>query len=523
MHNWAQKWATERPRQYTMTWVTFWNFCSVAQRAIMYGWNVWVEQLFRIFYGDSEYTMARGGPVFAFSLISFSMGMGNLIITFTRFQDPNKIFNIFGFKFRGGRNRTAYIIGLIASTISSILMGLAVQYKQLWLLYIGCATFGFFGAGMQPLNKFAVTMSYYAVGQKGIGSGFSNAWPGVWAASFSYWGTALSDHLSVQSAIYIAAAISVVLCLVPIPFSNVVVPNLSKYHQRSKERLELASELAKTEVMQPVALPIAEVLRTPQFWLMWFAFFFMMTPGFGIKYLISPMLANVFDASDSVQNLASFLFLVLYSFARFLGGALNWLFDAMILMRVITFSAVPVLILQGWLATQYDSSAALYGFIVCQCIIGMVLGASKVLVTLLWLEVFGAVNYLNSFGILLTSWGTASLIGPILGWWSLSGHGLSTDPTYKTDLSNAVAIFCYTSAGALAVAFLTSFLIKNIDFAKYQHFKEASSSSGDPEEAISGKVSKSSIDESEALLSQDESELSLRKSLVDAEEVVGAE
>ena len=23
MHNWAQKWASERPRQYTMTWVTY--------------------------------------------------------------------------------------------------------------------------------------------------------------------------------------------------------------------------------------------------------------------------------------------------------------------------------------------------------------------------------------------------------------------------------------------------------------------------------------------------------------------
>ena len=142
MHNWAQKWATERPRQYTMTWVTFWNFCSLGNCAVAYGWNVWVDQLFKIFYGDSEYTMARGGPVFAFSLIIFSLGIGNLVIALTRFQDPNKVFNILGFKFRGGRNRASYILGLLLSTISTILMGLAVQYKQLWLLYIGCAGLG---------------------------------------------------------------------------------------------------------------------------------------------------------------------------------------------------------------------------------------------------------------------------------------------------------------------------------------------------------------------------------------------
>ena len=247
----------------------------------------------------------------------------------------------------------------------------------------------------------------------------------------------------------------------------------------------------------------------------------MMTPGFGIKYLISPMIANVFDASDSVQSLASFLFLVLYSISRFLGGALDWLFDAMILLRIVTFLAVPVLVVQGWLATQHATSAALYGFIACQCFVGMVLGASKVLIFILCFNVFGAINFPNSCGVLLSTFGTAALIGPILGWWSLSGHGLPTDPTYKSELSDAVAIFCYVSAGSQAIACLMSFLITNIDFAKYQHLKEASGS-GDAEEAISGSVSKGSndsTDETEALLSQHE--LDFRQSVADAEKVIG--
>jgi nitrate/nitrite transporter NarK len=485
MHNWAKKWASERPRQYTMTWVTFCNFCSVAQRSVMYGWNIWVDQLVGMFYGTSEYTMARGGPVYAFSLIGVSMAIANTIMTFMRMQDPNKTFNILGFKFRGGQHRAFYIVGLIASTISLIVMGLAVQYTQLWLLYIGCVAFGFLAAGMQPLQKFQVTMSYYNVGQKGVGSGFRSAWPGIWAASFSYWGSALSDDLSVQSAIYISAAISALVSLVPIPFANVEIPKLSKYHQRSKERLELESDEAKTEVIPPVYIPLAEVLRTRQFWLMWLAFFIMMIPGFGIKYLISPMLADVFDASRLVQQTASFLFLILYALARFLGGALNWFFDAMLLMRVITFLAVPLFIVQGWLATQYDSTVAMYFFIVCQCFVGMLLGASKVLITLLWLKIFGAINYLDSFPVLLTSWASAQLIGPILGWWSLSGHGVNTDPTYKSSLGDAVAIYCYASAGAQAAAFLTSFLITNIDFAKYQHVqKQSNNSTNDVEKVI---------------------------------------
>ena len=129
-------------------------------------------------------------------------------------------------------------------------------------------------------------------------------------------------------------------------------------------------------------------------------------------------------------------------------------------------------IVQGWLATQYEASAALYGFVACQCLVGMVLGASKVLISLLCFDVFKAINFTGSFSILWSTFGTASLLGPVLGWWSLSGHGMPTDANFKHDLSHAVAIFCYISAGAQAVCFVLSLFIKNLDFSKYADDEE---------------------------------------------------
>ena len=118
------------------------------------------------------------------------------------------------------------------------------------------------------------------------------------------------------------------------------MPQLSKYHKQSQERLTSSSDGSLEEVAKPVILTFMQIVRTPQIWLMWLAFLFMMTPGFGIKYLISPMIANVYDASRSTQSLASFLFLMLYSLARFLGGALDYLVHAMTLFRAVTFLAV---------------------------------------------------------------------------------------------------------------------------------------------------------------------------------------
>ena len=338
LHNWAQKWAKERPRQYVMIWVTLWNFCSLSNTPVAYGWNVWVDDLVKIFYGDVPYTMSRGGPVFAFALIIFFMGWMATFMSLARLQDPTMEFSVFGwFTVRGGgSNRAWYGTGVLASTICTVLMGIAVQYKQLWLLCIGAAGFGIFAACMQPIARFVAILAFHAVGQKGVGNGLNSAMPGIWAASFSYWGVGLSDAMSIQTAIYIASGITLVLCLVPIPFSEVAVPQLSKYRKHSQERLALSQE----EVTEPVTLTVKQICRTPQIWIMWVAFLFMMTPGFGIKYLIAPMIGNVYDASSSTQSLASFLFLLLYAIARFLGGALDYLVDAMTLLRVITFLAV---------------------------------------------------------------------------------------------------------------------------------------------------------------------------------------
>ena len=342
VHNWAQKWAKERPRQYVLIWVTFWNFCTFSISSIAYGWNVWVDDLVEIFYGDVPYTMSRGGPVFAFSLMIFSICSTTTFISLARLQDPTMELSVFGwFTLRGGGSpRAWYITGIVGTTVSYVLMGVAVQYKQLWLLYMGAGCWGIFGACTQPVIRFVALLSFNAVGQKGVGTGLNSVMPGIWAASFSYWGVGLSDAMSIQTAIYIAAAISFALGLVAIPFTEVSVPELSKYRKRSQERLARLSDDSPKEIAKPVKLTAKQIVCTTQIWIMCVAFLFMMTPGFGIKYLIAPMIVNVYGASSSTQSLASFLFLFLYAMARFAGGALAHFVDAMILLRVITFLAV---------------------------------------------------------------------------------------------------------------------------------------------------------------------------------------
>ena len=196
-------------------------------------------------------------------------------------------------------------------------------------------------------------------------------------------------------------------------------------------------------------------------------FFFTMAPSFGIKYLISPMIASVWEANQSIQDLASFLFLFFYAIARFLGGAFDRYIDALFLLKILNVTAVIVHIIQGITTIWYNSDAALAGFIVCQVIIGSILGGVKILLVLLSIDIFGPMNMPNGVALLFCgAWGPASFIGPVAGWASLSGHGLKSGPNFKDDLSMAVAIYCYASAGSSAISFLTSFGITKFDFAQ---------------------------------------------------------
>ena len=112
------------------------------------------------------------------------------------------------------------------------------------------------------------------------------------------------------------------------------------------------------------------------------------------------------------------------------------------------------------------------GFIACQAVIGSVLGAAKCTLTLLVFDIYHTINLKVAVSMVVTNWGLASFVGPVFGWWSLSGAGSpSTGDLYKDKLSNSVSTFNYIAAGLSCVALMLTFFLRPIDFAADKYKK----------------------------------------------------
>ena len=161
-----QKLADERPRQYVGIWVTSWIIPVWSYSGIFWGWNVWVDTIYEIFYGDDPKTMGRGQVVYAFSLMVFISCWGLAYLSLGGFTRPG-----FEVNYLCGKTKrfllAYYIVSLILAPLGLCVMALACIYKRIEVLYIGCILYGLSYVFVQPFGRAVSTIAYSNVGLRG--------------------------------------------------------------------------------------------------------------------------------------------------------------------------------------------------------------------------------------------------------------------------------------------------------------------------------------------------------------------
>lgn len=159
--------------------------------------------------------------------------------------------------------RKCFIAGVLLMAAGGSLTAIATIYKSIVLLFVGCGPL--FGSGMGlifPVVR-SVPMLFFAspaVNLRGLGAGITGSAPGLWAASFSFWGLALSNAIGIGDAIFVAVAIMAALAVVPLPFIYVKPPACDTPTAAAVR----TSSNAGRDVPQ---LSYSQILKIPQFWL----------------------------------------------------------------------------------------------------------------------------------------------------------------------------------------------------------------------------------------------------------------
>jgi len=205
-----------------------------------------------------------------------------------------------------------------------------------------------------------------------------------------------------------------------------------------------------------------EIVSTPQFYIQFLGHFLCMLPGFVMKFNISVFSSALFQTNIQTEAIISFIFLFAYAIARlFVGLATGKLFSADIAAQLASGIQVPGFI--GVAVIVMTGSEYLLAYVVFEALIGIGLAAYKVTITMNALSRWSMSNFPTVSALFFLAFGFAGIIGPVIGWMSLSIQGnvpLENGRTadilgvvQKETTEKNVGIFFFVMAGVALAGF----------------------------------------------------------------------
>ena len=183
----------------------------------------------------------------------------------------------------------------------------------------------------------------------------------------------------------------------------------------------------------PVDYEIGEMLRTPQFYLLWIMFCF----GAGAGLMIIGKLAKIVDLQAGIR--AGFIFVAMLAIGNAAGRITAGVLSDRIgrtwtMFGVFIFQAVLMFLLRG-----LDTYGTLF---LASVLIGFNYGANLSVFPSATKDYFGLKNFGVNYGFVFTAWGAGGILGPLL-----SGYIYDTYKNFQT--AYLIAAICLLIAAGL--------------------------------------------------------------------------
>ncbi len=391
---------------------------------------------------------------------------------------------------------TLQAIGLSLITIGLLLGGISVQFKILWLLYIGCAVPCGLGAQCIFLRiVFSHQLWFKRINYQNFGSGLFGFIIGIWAAFFFLISVPLEANLKLSTILYIYSAIAFISVLypllniddnsliekpsaIPTKEDSIIASNdielttvsTTVESKGSDEQYKVIEDNAESPENEEIELSYSELLVLPQMWILFFFFAAVLTPGWGIKLSFISMLRVLYNATPSFSASMTAIYVIIYAFGRFFSGILaDYIgvlrtFDLMLIIKIIILIAVPQV--TTYLPRDGQNTEGCTIFITLICILGLMYGGSKALFYSIIFDVFGKINYKVAFSISFKGFGLSVIIGGITSAYSFS-ETLSpgqTEEEVAAAITRTSSEWFYSMAAGMFVGLVLLHSIKPVDY-----------------------------------------------------------
>jgi OFA family oxalate/formate antiporter-like MFS transporter len=337
------------------------------------------------------------------------------------------------------------------------LAAFALALQSLQLLYLGYGVISGIGIGMAYVTPVATATKWFP-DKKGLLAGAVSMGFGLGAFVVSMILAPLLMRLLHANLTLVFAALGAILGGVAI-ITSVTLKNPPAGYRPAgytpPESLPNRASDPYAPAMDAFDPPVKDFALTSQFGIMWFMFFLNITAGISIISLTSPLYQDIWKLDHPTMErtvLAGYGAALLAISSLFNGfGRVFWGAVSERLGRINTFRLLlsSQLVVFGMLMTEHNP----WIFAVLICYVLSCFGGGFAVMPSLVIDIYGAKRMPWLFGVLLTAWASAGILGPLM-----VAHLKDTFP------DRAIVYSFLLGIHVLAIGFVFSFLINDERF-----------------------------------------------------------
>lgn len=337
------------------------------------------------------------------------------------------------------------ILAMLGSALFAcgyFIAGWALENANLWVFYLGYGVVGGIGLGFGYVTPVATAAKWYPQ-HKGLATG-------TVIMGFGFGAFILSKLIAPILLVTASHDLSVLFTYLGVTFAVILLPASIFVVDPPKPQLSVQAASVGTEVSEEDEPGyLRRCLLSQEFFVIWLILFFCIVAGLAVISFQSPLLQDVWQLSDPAvepEQLALYGATLIAISSLFNGlGRLFWsmMSDWIGRVSVIRILLGSQLFVFGVLMTERNP----WVYSVLVCYILLCFGGGFAVVPALISDVFGEKKMSAIYGLVLTSWSVAGLVGPMY-----VGY-------FKDSYPDRAVIYCFLiGAGFLVTGLIVSML-----------------------------------------------------------------
>jgi OFA family oxalate/formate antiporter-like MFS transporter len=317
-------------------------------------------------------------------------------------------------------------IGGVLFGIGTLLSGLGDQMGNIWILYLGFGLIAGLGNGFGYITPIATLIRWFP-DKRGLVTGLAVMGFGAGAFFMGKIAPPMVISLGVTKTFYIWGIIFLILC----------TGSAQLFKNPPKGWLPAGFTPKASSVSAADSYTFDEAIKTRQWWMLWGMLFLNVTAGIGLISQLSPLAQDVIKKSDPMITAAALALAggsILAYASIFNGlGRLFWAWTSDAIGRKNVF--ITMFVSQAILYFIIPQISSQLIFTIFACYLLACYGGGFATMPAFAADSFGPGYIGKVYGIMLTAWGAAGIVGPLV-------------------FAEIKSIAVYVAGGLLAVGFL---------------------------------------------------------------------